>query len=557
MASVDPHVLLAHRDFIRAVVRGVLRDEHLAEDAVQETFLAALRSPPARPGALRGWLARVGRNTALTFARREVRRRAREAAAARPEAAPDAAEMLSRAQAVVEAVHALPEPCRTAVVERFLEGLSAEEAARRHGVTAATVRNRLRDALRLLRGELGRRHGAAWPALLAPLAAPTKPLSAAVTGGVLMLKGKLLVAGLLAAGIAVGWLVPWGKRPRPDAPRSEESSGAVAALVAERDRLPAHAEALEQRIARLESAAGSVEAPAGEPAETTGAPVKEGPGGIDWARLEAAIARGRATLARMGDSDRAAMRTLSPEDQAIAQDLIFEWNSAAAKARTVTPYPILDARFLPKMVGALVGGMADLSPAQRESVEREMTALLGSVPDPLALTPIEAYGWRKKVMAEADARIDAILDASQKEAWRSIAPRWEAIKEGNQRYVCMGLRSNGPEIGVRVARELTYHYGLTEAQQAKATETAARYARDVREVLVRFGQLGDEPPELDPEARARLRTALFDLQLGAEKEILPLLDEGQLSRLRGQLPLILSFDDSGNMRIASKDDRGF
>ncbi len=560
MRTLDPQLLLRHRDFIRGVVQGVLRDEHLAEDAVQETWLAAMRSPPSKPGALRGWLARVGRNTALTFIRRESRRRAREALAARPEAAPDTAATLSRAQAVVEAVQALPEPCRTAVVERFFEGISAEEAARRHGVTSATVRNRLRRAFELLREEFEARHGALWPALLAPLAAPAEPAAGGViTGGLLMAKSKFAILGLLAAGMAVGWVMPWGRRTYAETPRAQEATGAVASLTAERDHLRSHAEALEQKVADLEGRLAAAGAPAerAEGASAGAADAKGAPGDIDWARLEAAIARSRAALARIGNTDRASMRTLSPEDQAVAQELVLEWSTAAAKARTATPHPILDPRFLPRIVGAMVGGVADLSPAQREQLEREMATLLASVPDPKDMTPIEAYGWRQKVMAEADARIDALLGADQKEAWRKVAPSWEAIKEGNQRYLQIGLRSNGPEMGVRVLRELTYHYGLTDAQQEKVKGIADTYALDAREVLRRFGQLGDDPPELPPDARARLRTALLDLQLGAEKQLLPLLDEGQLSRLRRQLPVILSFEDSGNMMIATKDDRGF
>ena len=558
MRALDPQLLLRHRDFIRSVVRGVLHDEHLAEDAVQETWLAAVRSPPSKPGALRGWLARVGRNTALTFIRRESRRRAREALAARPEAAPDAETTLSRAQAVVEAVQALPEPCRTAVVERFFEGISAEEAARRHGVTSATVRNRLRHAFELLRTEFEARHGALWPALLAPLAAPAEP-AGVITGGLLMAKSKLAILGFLAAGMAVGWIMPWGRRTNAEVPRAQEASGAVASLTAERDRLRSHAEALERKVADLEGLLAAVGAPAERAgvASAGAAEAKGAPGDIDWARLEAAIARSRDALERIGGTDGASMRTLSPEDQATAQELRLEWSTAAAKARAVTPHPILDPRFLPRVVGAMVGGVADLSLAQREQLEREMATLLASVPDAKDLTPIEAYGWRQKVMAEADARIDALLDTGQKEAWRKVAPSWEAAKEGNQRYLQIGLRSNGPEMGVRVLKELTYHYGLSDAQQEKVKGIADTYALDAREVLRHFGQLGDDPPELPPEARLRLRTALLDLQLGAEKQLLPLLDEGQLSRLRRQLPVILAFDDSGNMIIATKDDRGF
>jgi hypothetical protein len=470
---------------------------------------------------------------------------------------------------VVEAVDRLPEPYRTAVVERYLEGLPARAVALRQGVTPATVRNRLREALRLLRGEIGRRHGAAWPAFLAPLAAPTEAgAAAAVTGGVLMMKGKLVVAGLLAAGIAVGWIMPWGKRPRAETARATAPGGEAAALAAERDRLLADNARLEERVAELERRAGGeggALAAQGD-ADTAGAATarsapargeEAAPGGIDWKGLEAAIAGGRETIARMAETDREkkSMRTLSPEDQAVAQELILAWNSAAAKARTVTPHPTLDARFLPKIVGTMVDGMLDLEPAQRDRIERELEALLASTPDPLGLTPVEAYGLRRKVMAEADARIDAILDAKQKETWRSVEPLWGALREGNRRAVLLGLRTGDP--ARHVAREFATHYQLTEAQQPRAQEIANRYVDEGREVLRRFGQLGDAPAALDAEARGRLDGALRDLQLRAEKEILPLLAADQMARLRRQLPVLISFEDTANVNIDASDDRGF
>ena len=80
------HALLAHAGFVRAIARSLLRDEHDAEDVVQETFLAALEHPPADRGKLRAWLGAVGRRRALKTRRAERRRKERERVAARPEA---------------------------------------------------------------------------------------------------------------------------------------------------------------------------------------------------------------------------------------------------------------------------------------------------------------------------------------------------------------------------------------------------------------------------------------------------------------------------------------
>jgi len=52
---------------VRAVVSRLVRDIHLAEDALQETYLRAFRRLPGLrdPGAVVGWLRRVARTTAL------------------------------------------------------------------------------------------------------------------------------------------------------------------------------------------------------------------------------------------------------------------------------------------------------------------------------------------------------------------------------------------------------------------------------------------------------------------------------------------------------------
>ncbi|HEX5136588.1 MAG TPA: sigma-70 family RNA polymerase sigma factor, partial [Planctomycetota bacterium] len=99
-------------------------------------YLRALERPP-RHAALKAWLARVGRNLALTALRREKSRLRRERAGARPEGQPsasDAAARLERHRLVVEAVLALEEPFRSAILLRFYEDLPPKEIARQLGV---------------------------------------------------------------------------------------------------------------------------------------------------------------------------------------------------------------------------------------------------------------------------------------------------------------------------------------------------------------------------------------------------------------------------------------
>ena len=59
--AYDPRALLEHLDWVRRLARRLVRDESLADDLCQETWLTALRHPPAAGLPLRGFLAGVRR----------------------------------------------------------------------------------------------------------------------------------------------------------------------------------------------------------------------------------------------------------------------------------------------------------------------------------------------------------------------------------------------------------------------------------------------------------------------------------------------------------------
>ena len=54
--------LLAEERWVRSLALHLLEDEHLAEDIVQQTFVAWLRRPPDDPARTRPWLRQVVRN---------------------------------------------------------------------------------------------------------------------------------------------------------------------------------------------------------------------------------------------------------------------------------------------------------------------------------------------------------------------------------------------------------------------------------------------------------------------------------------------------------------
>jgi RNA polymerase sigma factor (sigma-70 family) len=128
--------------------------EPRAEDVVQQAMVSAYASLRSSEGemSLRPWLYRIAHNTALNALRDRAlsHEELPEALAALPR--PDhLAESGERFRDVMEAVAALPERQRDAIVLRELDGRSYEEIAAELGVTGGAVRqllNRGRNTLR-------------------------------------------------------------------------------------------------------------------------------------------------------------------------------------------------------------------------------------------------------------------------------------------------------------------------------------------------------------------------------------------------------------------------
>ncbi|MBN9517677.1 sigma-70 family RNA polymerase sigma factor, partial [bacterium] len=143
--------------FVRGVCRRVLGDGPDADDAFQATFLVLARAGGRPPEHLGGWLHAVAARTA---------QRARAARAGRwrrerpmpdvpaPQPDPDWADVRP---VLDEAVAALPEKLRAALVLCELEGVGRATAAAALGVPEGTVSSRLARAKAALRVRLVRR----------------------------------------------------------------------------------------------------------------------------------------------------------------------------------------------------------------------------------------------------------------------------------------------------------------------------------------------------------------------------------------------------------------
>jgi RNA polymerase sigma-70 factor (ECF subfamily) len=136
----------------------VVRDEKLAEDAVQEGFLTAWRNAdrfmPERAKAST-WLLTLVHRRAVDLVRREDRRRAEalpETVEPTPsESAEDDAWLRFERERVQEALRRLPDQQREALELAYYGGFSQTELAERLGQPVGTIKSRMFSGLARLR----------------------------------------------------------------------------------------------------------------------------------------------------------------------------------------------------------------------------------------------------------------------------------------------------------------------------------------------------------------------------------------------------------------------
>ena len=202
----DPEALLAQSNWLRRLAHGLVRDESAAEDLVQDTWVAALR---AKPAELQAWMNVVARNFARRSKRDASLRAAHEPRGAREERVEGPDEIATRVELqrkLAEALLALEEPFRSALVLRYLDGLSSIEVAERLHISHDAARQRISRGLAKLRERLDREnmHGrAGWMAALAPFA-HTPP--ATLTGGLLLMGTKTKIAAALVVAALGLWM---------------------------------------------------------------------------------------------------------------------------------------------------------------------------------------------------------------------------------------------------------------------------------------------------------------------------------------------------------------
>jgi RNA polymerase sigma factor (sigma-70 family) len=201
-----------HGPMVLRVCRQTLGDAHSAEDAFQATFLVLARRARSLVGigSLGPWLHEVAWRTASRIRVAAVRRRRHERKASEMvgERASGGEGWDDFGEALHEELTRLPAKFRVPLVLCYLEGLTAEEAARQLGWPPGTVRSRLARGREQMHSRLVRRGLAPSAAVLvAKLASrsawasvPVKLLSETTRTGVLAASGRM-VAGAVPASI--------------------------------------------------------------------------------------------------------------------------------------------------------------------------------------------------------------------------------------------------------------------------------------------------------------------------------------------------------------------
>lgn len=225
-APIPVESLLDQANWVRRLAHSLVRDENEAEDLVQETWLAALKSPPQATGDTKSWFRRVMTNALLQRRRGERARIAREAATALPDrdraAAPD--EIVERAETqreLVGLVLELDEPYRSTLLLRHFDDLQPREIAERMGVSINTANSRLKRAHDQLRDRLERRHGDGWRVALLPVlgwpdaADPVSQTTAVARSARTRRLRWAAGAAVVVAAAAGGW---WASRAGESAP---------------------------------------------------------------------------------------------------------------------------------------------------------------------------------------------------------------------------------------------------------------------------------------------------------------------------------------------------
>ena len=148
-------------DGVYTLAARLLRDRHLAEDVVQETFLAAFRNLGSYrgEGPIAAWIYRIGYRKSIEAHRLRREDPADPAVLARSTArlAPSAEHEVVRGELIAtldRAIDGLTQPLRAVFILRDIEGLTTCEASAALAISESAVKMRLLRSRKELRKSL-------------------------------------------------------------------------------------------------------------------------------------------------------------------------------------------------------------------------------------------------------------------------------------------------------------------------------------------------------------------------------------------------------------------
>lgn len=485
--------LLAEAGWLRALAASLVSDPATADDLVQETWLAALRSPPSADRPLRPWLRTVLENFLRMRRRGSGAREARERERAAPEAHGGEMELVERVEEqryLAREVLQLDEALRTVLVLRYYEGLSSTQIAKRLGSNENTVRWRMKRGLEQLRERLDRRHGGdrrAWIGLLTPLATPAEKLAPSAAGA-----GALVAA--LAACTLLLMAVMWWRR---DAPRRDELATPALAEIA---RATAPAELPAERSSVADQRSPSL--PLRPSARAFGRVVDRAGAGVADASVLARAAHDGAQLAEARtDAAGRFELALGPDRRARATPELLVSAPGWLALETHAPLALLDEVDCGELVLAREARVSGRAVDERgRPIEGVEFAL-----EPLGVRwPAE----REPPLEEA-RRLGSLLDASFPRVWSDERGQFE-FRELRTGYVRLWAIAPGCE--TRVEGPLALSAGEVTDVGA-LTMTPLDPGRVVRGVVL--APSGEPAPGAEVEAaRSSLRRPFFTSHAG-------------------------------------------
>ncbi|GIW79252.1 MAG: hypothetical protein KatS3mg105_1059 [Gemmatales bacterium] len=155
-SSAFEEIVRRHGGMVHRTAARLLGDLHEAEDVMQSVFMALAQRPKAVKRSVAGWLHEASRRVAKKMLRSRVRRRDKEKKGS-ADFPPDRTNVAELREELDTALANLPADLREAVILRYLEGRSQDEAAQLTGCPRSTLVERSTVGLRRLRAILMRR----------------------------------------------------------------------------------------------------------------------------------------------------------------------------------------------------------------------------------------------------------------------------------------------------------------------------------------------------------------------------------------------------------------